>query len=172
MSLKEKCGFTNRFLISGEFEDMPVSDRKRKWKWARSSEQVKKVRKLETDFLNTVHVSKKLSLLKKEEIKKKKAQRSIKILEECKKHGGPITPNTLNTLNGLVETQLLHEIAYLRATIAPNIRQMRRVNDTAGKFRMEKFGLEELRTSIRNAVKPEEDRTADIDALLMQTLTV
>ena len=90
-------------------------------------------------------------------------------MEECKRHGGPITPNTLDILNGLVES-LLHEIAYLRATIAPNIRQMRRVKDTAGKFRMEKFGIEQLRTSIRNAVKHEEDRAIDIDTLLMQTL--
>jgi hypothetical protein len=34
---------------------------------------------------------------------------------------------------------------------------MRRVKDAGAKFRIEKFSLEELRTSIRNAVKPEEN---------------
>jgi len=63
------------------------------------------------------------------------------------------------------EKQLLSEIAYLRATIAPNIRQQRRIK-VNGKFKMEKFTLSELRIAIKNAVKPEMELHSDVDDLL------
>ena len=58
--------------------------------------------------------------------------------------------------------EILSEISYLRATIAPDIRQMRRVK-VGGKFKMVRISIEELRQSIRNAVKLESDLGADID---------
>ena len=58
--------------------------------------------------------------------------------------------------------EILSEITYLRATIAPDIRQMRRVK-VGGKFKMVRISIEELRQSIRNAVKLESDLGADID---------
>ena len=48
---------------------------------------------------------------------------------------------------------------------------MRRVKvDVDGKFKMIRFSIEELRQSIRNAVKPESDSGADIDVLLSNVL--
>ena len=74
----------------------------------------------------------------------------------CKQHGGPLTDNNLELVEWLSEKQLISEIVFLRLTVAPNIRQQRRVKDSnTGKFRVEKFTAEELRTSIRNAIKPE-----------------
>ena len=58
--------------------------------------------------------------------------------------------------------EILSEISYLRAAIAPDIRQMRRVK-VGGKFKMVRISIEELRQSIRNAVKLESDLGADID---------
>ena len=102
-------------------------------------------------------MSKRLAFMKKAERKKKKQARALKHLETCKCHQGPVTPNSIDRLQ------------HLRATIAPDIRQMRRVK-VGGKFKMVRFLIEELRQSIRNAVKPESDLGADIDVLLSNVL--
>ncbi len=55
-------------------------------------------------------------------------------------------------------------------TIAPDIRQMRRVKAGDGKFKMEKFTENELQTSIRNALRPEATVSSDIDTLLINVI--
>ncbi len=154
-------------LVDSEFECKSLDDRRSRWKWARCSEEVKAVQKLEADFLATVNSAKKLALRKKEDLKKKKATKTLAVLERCKQHGGPMTPNNLAALSQLNEGQLLAEISYLRLTIAPDIRQMRRVKGTDGKFKMEKFSRNELQNSIKNALKPEDNVASDINSLLM-----
>ena len=111
-----------------------------------------------------------LTVLKKEDLKKKKLMKVMKLLEVCKEHSGPITPTSVGILNNLDEKQLLAEVGYLRATVAPDIRQMRRVKTPEGRFKMERFSIEELRVSIKNAIKPEENITSDVDSLLKQAL--
>jgi len=58
----------------------------------------------------------------KEELKRKKLER-LKILDECKLHGGPLTPDSLDHVNELREKQLLVEIKFLWCITAPDIRQ-------------------------------------------------
>ena len=84
-------------------------------------------------------------------------------------HGGPVIPHTLDTLSNLNEKQLLQEIPYLRQTIAQNIRQMRHVK-TNGKYKMERFTTEELKTLIRNALRPEDNVSDNICNLLLNAL--
>ena len=55
-------------------------------------------------------------------------------------------------------------------TIAPDIRQKRRVKAGEGKFKMEKFTVNELQTSIRNALRPEANVSSDIDTLLCNVM--
>ena len=126
---------------------------------------MKKVKKLEADFLATVNSAKKLALCKKEELKKKKANRTFKILDNCKLHGGLMTPDSMKELEKLDAKQLLAEVAYLRLTIAPDIRQMRRVK-IDGRYRMQKFTDEELKNSIKNALKPEANISSSVEVLL------
>ena len=78
--------------------------------------------------------------------------------------------NCIDILDELDEKQLLAEVGYLRATIARDIRQMRRVKVDGGRFRMERFSTDELRTSIRNAVQPIEHVANDVDSLLKNML--
>ena len=137
--------------------------------WARSSKESKRVRKLEADFVATVKATKKIALVKKEKLKLEKALKTIKQLEMCKKHGGPITPNCVDILDSLDIEKLLAEISYLRLTTVPNVRQMKRVK-VDGKYKMQKFSEEELRTSIRNVVKPQDDVNEDVETLLQYVL--
>jgi len=99
---------------------------------------------------------------------RKKPER-LKILDECKLHGGPLTPDSLNLVNELTEKQLIAEIKFLRCTTAPDIRQRRRVK-VEGAYKMQKFTTMELKQSIRNAIKPESVIMSNIDELLLSFL--
>jgi len=123
------------------------------------------VKKLEQDFIATVKATRKIALLKKEEMKIKKSLKVLKQMDVCKDHGGPLSPNSLYLLDNLSEKQLIAEVVYLRLTIAPNIRQMRRIK-VDGKYKMEKFKADELKTSIRNAIQPVDNVERDVDTLL------
>ena len=94
----------------------------------------------------------------------------MKQLETCKKHGGPLTPNCIDSVEHLNTCELLAEVSYLRSTTAPNIRQMRREKCQSGGYKMKKFADKELRTSIRNAISPKEEVTADIEEFLNAVL--
>ena len=129
-------------------------------------------RKLERDFLATVKMPNKLVLAKKEELERKKNQRLLQTIHICKQHGGPLTDNNLELVESLSEKQLISEIVFLWLTVAPNIRRQRRVKDSnTGKFGVEKFTAEELRTSIRNAIKPEDEVDKTVDGLLLKIFT-
>ena len=161
---------TNRLLVDPTFTQQSSDEKRSRWKWARTSEEVANVKKVERNFIHTVKNANRLSVLKKEELKKKKTLKVLKLLDTCKAHSGPVTPNSIDILDSLNEKQLFAELCYLRATVAPDIRQMRRVKSNDGRFRMEKFSADELRTSIRNAVQPEDDVTNDIGSLLMNVI--
>jgi len=161
---------TNRLLVDPSFQRLTTEDRTREWKWARTSDATEDAREIEANFLSTVKVTKKLALLKKEELKKKKAGKTLKILDECKLHGGPLTPDSLDCVNELTEKQLLAEIKFLRCTTAPDIRQMRRVK-VDGAYKMQKFTTVELKQSIRNAIKPESVIALNVDRLLLSFLS-
>ena len=94
---------------------------------------------------------------------------TLKTLEKCKLHNGPITVNSIEEVEQLSEKELLTEIKYLRSTIAPNIRQMRRIT-VDGKYKMEKFPVQELRQSIKNVVKPESDVTLAVERISKEVL--
>jgi len=103
-------------------------------------------------------------------LKKKKNTRLLNTIQTCKKHKGPLTPDSLYLLSTLSEKELLAEVTYLRLTVAPDIRQQRRVKDGAGKFRTQKFSLTELHNSIKNAIKPDESVQDNINELLLAAL--
>ena len=161
---------TNAFLVDSSFAELSADERKQQWKWARTSESVKEVRKLQKDILQTLDTNKRLALEKKKQLKVKGAAKTLNLLETCKQHGGPVTMRSINTLDALSMDQLLCEVSYLRSTIAPDIRQKRRVKIAEGKYKMEKFTKAELLTSIRNAIHPVTEVVNDVDMLLKSAL--
>ena len=164
---RKKVISTNGLLVNKNFTDMASEDRANEWTWARRSEQARQVKQLEKDFIATVNLTKTLSLAKKEEKKKKKNERYLRTLDSCKEHGGPVTSSTLDKLDDLQYQELLSEVSYLRLTIAPEIKQQRRVKDANGRYKMEKFGADELKTRIKNALKPENELNEDLNLMLM-----
>ena len=124
------------------------------------------MKKLTKNFLAKVKESKELALRKKEELKRKKLVRIHKLLDSCKSHGGPLTETSISLVNCLTAEQLVSEICYLRATTTPNIRQQRRIKLDNGRFKMERFPLHELKSVVRNAIKPECNLESSLDSLL------
>ena len=81
-------------------------------------------------------------------------KRSLKHLEVCKKHG-PLSSSDadMQMLNQLKTYQLLAAIRYLRKTIAPNIKEKRRIK-TDDKIYFENFSDIELRQQIKDVIRP------------------
>ena len=83
-----------------------------------------------------------------------------------------MTPQSLNVLDSLNTKQLVNEVAYLRATIAPDIKQNRRIRLQSGKFKMENFSGNELRINIKNVIQPESEAVDSIENLLKDVFKV
>ena len=94
---------TNRLLSDPYFIMLSDTEKRQTFKWARCSDNVLKVKEIESNYLLTIKMSKRLSLMKKAELKKKKQARAFKRLETCKRHQGPVTPHSVDSLQHLSE---------------------------------------------------------------------
>ena len=158
---------SNKLFSSDKWKELTPAEQRLKFHWSRSSKQAKRVKEIGKEYLEKVKVAERLSLRAKAEAKQKKLRRSLKFLEMVKMHGGPVTEADLDKLDALADKQLLAEIAYLRVTVAPDIRQKRKL--PSGKF--ETFKNAELKSQIRNAIKPEKSDSVDLDSLVMEVLS-
>ena len=157
---------SNKLFSSEKWRSMTPAEQRLKFHWSRSSQQAKQVRTIGKEYMEKVKAAEKVALKVKAEAKQKKLKRSLKLLEAVKVHGGPVTEDELGKLNKLTDKQLISEIAYLRVTIAPDIRQKRKL--PTGKF--ETFKTAELINQIRTAIKPEKVDTVDVDSLVVDAL--
>ena len=157
---------SNKLFISEKWRSLTPAEQRLKFHWSRSSHQAKKVRTIGKEYMEKVKAAEKVSLKVKAEAKQKKLKRSLKLLETVKVHGGPVTEDDLGKLTSLTDKQLLAEIAYLRVTVAPSIKQKRKL--PSGKF--ETFKTSELISQIRTAIKPEKVDKVDMDSLVVEAL--
>ena len=156
---------TNQYFNTEEWKQLSPELRAKSWKDARSGEAAKIVRSMQQDFLNKVKAAESLARQAKISKKAKKNEKCLKLLEEVKDHGGPITPNDIHKLDLLTDSEILTEVRYLRQTVAPNIREKRKVDR---KFL--KFSKSELIQQIKSVLKPENEEIGDINTLLMNSL--
>ena len=140
----------NNLFETEDWKMMNLQEKKSKFAWARGSVEVKKVIEMQKEWIEKVNSAKCLALVAKESKKKKKNERSLKLLGQCKEHNGPVTQSTADLLDSLTERQLVTEVRYLRVTIAPNIREKVKVDK---KFR--KLNKAELKNEILKVIRPE-----------------
>ena len=76
----------NKLFESQKWKELSAKQRKARWKWARSSQQAKKVREIGKTYYESVKVAKQLCSSEKENKKKAKRAKANKFLDECKKH--------------------------------------------------------------------------------------
>ena len=158
---------SNKLFSSDKWKILTPAEQRLNFHWSRSSKQAKKVREIGKEYLEKVQVAERLSLKAKAEAKQKKLRRSMKLLDVVKSHGGPVSEEDLDKIDTMTDKQLLAEIAYLRVTIAPNIKQKRKL--ASGKFQT--FKHDELKSQIRNVVKPEKFNSTDVDTLVIDVLS-
>ena len=153
---------TNSLLSDLSFRMLSDTEKRQKFKWAWCSDNVLQILgdrdKLLTDSQNVKPIGCHEKIWTQEE----ETGQGIATTRDLQ-----VPPRTRDTnfcwqCQQLTGKEILSEISYLRVTIAPDIRQMWWVK-VDGKFKMVRFSVEELRQSIRNAVKPESDLGADID---------
>lgn len=157
----------NKLFETDVWKQMADKEQKAKFKWARHSNPAKQVRQMAKDWLQLTKDAERETISKRAEKKQKKNARSLKLLEKCKTHGGPLTGSDkdLGILETLNEQQLLDEVCYIRCTIDPNIRQKRK---ESGKF--VKFTETELRSQLKMRLRPESDTNHCLDTLLTAAL--
>ena len=156
---------TNKYLLSKDFETEEKT--REQFDWAKNSDEAKRANELQTEFLEQVKEVKKVAVRAKESIKTRKVTRTLKVLDSVKKHGGPITAESLNLLDTLTESQICTEVTYLKLTIAPDLKLRKRVKNTqTNKYQMIKLPVEQLKMSIKSVISPAVDVTQDLDCLL------
>ena len=105
-----------------------------------------------------------LAVINRQKMKIKEHGKTLKLLEKCKGHNGPIIPTLL--ILWTRPTKQINEISYLRLKIAPKIKQRRQFKLDSEKFKMVYFRTDELKCSIRNAIKVENELSNSIDTRL------
>ena len=155
---------TNKFFSSKDWETMEAHLKRKAWKEARSGSKARIVRDLQREFMEKVKASEAVANQEKIRRKLRKNEKCMKLLDEVKKHGGPISPDNLDQLEVYSEAEVLKEIKYLRQTIAPNIREKRKVGN-----RFVKYTKEELVQQIKSVLKPETEELGNLDTLLKKT---
>ena len=140
------------------------------YKWARTSAEAKAVNDLEKEFLEKVVLFKKQALYGKQEAKRKKQERVLKLLDQCKAHGGPVTKTSIDLLDELTLEDLRIEALYLKNTLAPQLKIKKRsdVDPISKRYRMIDFTPETLRKTIQEVICPNLDlnNSKDIDTLI------
>ena len=76
---------------------------------------------MEKEFYEKVEAVSALAIEAKKKKKRNKQTKVMELLEECIKHGGPLTRSDINRLDDLSEEEVLNEAGYLKKTTASNL---------------------------------------------------
>ena len=76
----------------------------------------------EQQFLEKVSIFKEQSLYGKEEAKRKKQATVLKLLDQCKEHGGPVTQTCVHLLEKWNIEQLRLETLFLKNTLSSHLK--------------------------------------------------
>ena len=81
--------------------------------------------------------------------------------------------DNINLLDSLDEKQIILEATYLKATVAKEIKLKKRVKDLdTDKFRMVSLPSEQIKQSIRNVIKPQNDVSGNVENPLSKYFSV
>ena len=108
----------NKYFETDEWKNMSSELKSKQWSFARTSKEAKIVKEMKNKFMDKVKAAE--GLANKERVRKKqlKNEKCLKLLDDVKQHGGPLTPSDVDKLKGLTDAQVLIEIKYLHQTVA------------------------------------------------------
>ena len=120
------------------------------FKWARTTTECKKVKEINKELNARVQLTKIASLQAKEQLKKKKAARIIKLVQQCNNHGGPINENNIeNLLDSLNYSQLVNEVSLIKATVGKEVKlRKKHIDPITQKITYQKLHIDILKSSM------------------------
>ena len=161
---------TNKIFENEAYESLTNYDKQNLWREMRSSDAAKATKQMWTRLEEDVKAQKELSNQARAEGKLHKNQRIMKLVLECKKHGGPIDDSELDLLDKLNYNQVVTETKLLKATKFPDLKMRYRVRTGDNKFKFQKIDLVALKSNIRVLLSPESEPTSDLMVLLAEKL--
>ena len=159
----------NKMHVKERWEKLSKLERKGQWNWAKNSKEAKKVMEMEKEFNDRLQGLNKLTIQAKIEKKRKEDIKLMEALDECKKHGGPVTLTDIDKLDHMTDDQVKAEASYYKK-IMDGGSAIRFKHKVGNKF--EVFTIEELRQQIRNVIQPAGETVQDIDELLKVALKI
>ena len=161
----------NGYLRSKDFLGRSNEEKIAKWKVGKNSPEVKKAHAVLEEWQASVEHVSVIKVKNSQDNKLKKAGKLVKLVQNCIVHGGPVNiKNVDELLPKLKLEEVLNEIRLLRLTVAPDIRQQRKIKTPTGS-KVEKFSLPELQGSIRSAIAPANNVTNSVETLLKSLTT-
>ena len=155
----------NKLYTKDRWKLLSETERRKKFRWARNSKQAKEIKRMEKEFYDKVQAVSDLAIEAKKKKKQDKHIKTMKILEKCKAHGGPLTLSDINVLDTLSDEEVILEAKYLKKTAAPNLRLKRKQGN-----KFVNFTTDEIRQQIRDFIQPESAVEEDLDQLLKNVM--
>ena len=135
----------NKLHLKDRWEKLSKLEKKEQWHWAKNSKETKNVKEMEKEFRDRLESLNKLSVQAKVEKKKKEDRKLMEALNECKKHGGPVTLGDIDKLNELTDDDVKAEASYYKKIMGGGSAILFK-HEVGNKF--EAFTIEELRQQI------------------------
>lgn len=155
----------NKLHMKEQWTTLSEAEKVENWKWARKSSEVKAVKTKENELKEFLKSVADLATENKKKNKLRQNEKLMTALEKCKLHGGPITLVDIQNLDNLTEIQVKSEVAYLKLTSGRNIRYKRKVGN-----KFVNFTVDELRSQIRDVIKPASNLCSDVNAAIKGAL--
>ena len=157
----------NKYLSSPDFDGLSEDRKLELWRFGRSGDTAKAVRRMYDDWHNQVSQAKVLAADGRKKIKIRKASRLLVNIQKCVGHGGPVSEKNVDILHRLNTDQLKLEIAVLKQTVSETIRSKYKVTVPGGRNYFQTFSDDILRSSIRAVVCPSSQVDKSVEALLL-----
>ena len=155
----------NKLYKKDRWNKLDISEKKNQWKWARSSEECKRLKEMEEELKNKMKALDEMVVEAKKVKKARNTARVMNALEKCKRHGGPVTIAGIDRLENMTDEQVKNEATFLKLTTGPNIRYRRKVGE-----KLVNYSTEELRLQIREVIKPDFSRSENVDMIIKKAL--
>ena len=157
----------NGALTDDEFLDLNPEGKMGVWKFCKNSDKAKAVHALEELLFQDVKAAKAVAQETRKKLKLTQAKRLMDMMAKAIEYGGPLSVDNIDgILFKLNLEETLNEVKLARATLDATIRQKYLVKNADGKGTFVNEPLSQLKSSLRDAIKPSDSPKLSIEELL------
>ena len=157
----------NGALTDDGFLDLNPEGKMGVWKFCKNSDKAKAVHALEELLFQDVKAAKAAAQETRKKLKLTQAKRLMDMMAKAIEYGGPLSVDNIDgILFKLNLEETLNEVKLARATLDATIRQKYLVKNADGKGTFVNEPLSQLKSSLRDAIKPSDSPKLSIEELL------